>query len=107
MRLPLVVGLAVLIGSWSSAMAAYPIYQNRDEPGRNPYQVEVLGGAQCNFPAVSVGQVLVIEYLSVRFSTNDANSIAGQLVIWPSGHLLSLLELIYFLQFLNHCITSI
>jgi hypothetical protein len=50
--------------------------QNRDEPGRNPYQKTVLfnPGANCStfvctasFPAVPAGQRLVVTYASAEF----------------------------------------
>jgi hypothetical protein len=58
-----------------TAAAAAPIYQNRDEPGRNPYQVQA--SANCNaktactlkFPTIS-GKRIVIETVNCDLFLN-------------------------------------
>jgi hypothetical protein len=69
----------------STAQAATPIEQNRDEPGRNPYQQ--LASKGCNtaktctltFPAVAKSERLVVEYISCLIVSSSYTGVTAKL----------------------------
>ena len=63
-----------------AAAAAASIVQNRDEPGRNPYQAHVIFPSNCgaydcaiHFPVIGASVRVVIEQVSCSFQTPSAN----------------------------------
>jgi hypothetical protein len=62
-----------------SAQAAAPAYQNRDEPGRNPYQETAIGSCMgrfictIGFPRLAAGQRAVITNVSCDATITSAN----------------------------------
>jgi hypothetical protein len=71
----------------SSALAADPIVQNRDEVGRHPYYAAVTGAAACidsfacqlRFPAVDINKRAVIQVISCALRTGGDKGVAVSL----------------------------
>ena len=71
---------AVATESIAPAASAPPIVQNRDEPGRNPYQVHAATPSHCNpaacaisFPRITVSEHIVVQQVSCQIIVLSQN----------------------------------
>jgi hypothetical protein len=85
---------ASFLALFGFAAHADTLVQNRDEPGRNPYEVEAAISASCNFngcsatfPVTPAGQRVVVEYVSCAIVSPSGTSPMAVTLGWTGGAL--------------------